>query len=169
MLNSCFTCSMLNITGHPPGSLPSDTWLALPPREPTTCLAAAISSSLAPTPRHTNRALGDFSTNTSLVFRLEAEAVTCGNKCRPVRGGNKESLHTMCCTQGHRCTGHQLTSTARVAWEELFRMWKRRVLLACTCPPLRDVPPLWMIMGLPWNRLIRWGGSWPWVTLTCGW
>lgn len=93
---------MLNIRDYPPGSLPSDTWLLLPPRESTTCLAAAISSSLAPTPRHTNRALGDFSTNTSLVFRLEAEASTWRDKCTHVRGGNKESLHTMFCVETHK-------------------------------------------------------------------
>lgn len=151
---------------HPPGSLPSDTWLALPPRKPTTCLAASISSSLAPTPRHTNKALGVFNTNTSLVFRLEAEASTWGDTRSQVRSGNQTSLlHHV---ELLRDVWVQLTSTARVAREELCRMWKRRVLLVCDCPPLRDVPPLWMIMGLPWNRLIRWGGSWPWVTLTCG-
>lgn len=53
------------------------------------------------------------------------------------------------------------TSTARVAPEELCRMWKRRLLAAWVCPDLAEVPPRWMIMGLPWNRLIRCAGSCP--------
>lgn len=60
-----------------------------------------------------------------------------------------------------------LTSTARVARVELWRMWKRRVLAVLLCPPFRDVPPKKMIIGLLLNRLIKWGGSWPWVTRTC--
>lgn len=59
-----------------------------------------------------------------------------------------------------------LTSTARVAPEELCRMWKRRALAGFDCPLLDEVPPRWMIMGLPWKRLIRCGGSCPWGTRT---
>lgn len=61
----------------------------------------------------------------------------------------------------------RLTSTARVARVVLWRMWKRRVLPTRLCPPLREVPPRWMIIGFPLKRLIRWAGSWPWVTRTC--
>lgn len=92
LLLLCYIHYILVLRGNSPGSLPSDTWLTLPPRKPTTCLAASISSSLAPTPRQTNRALGDFSTNTSLVFRLEAEASTWGNTRRQMRGGIQKCL-----------------------------------------------------------------------------
>lgn len=61
---------------HPPGSLPSEISVALPPRKLQTCLAAAISSSEAATPFHRNRPLGHFSTNTSLVFSLDAVGST---------------------------------------------------------------------------------------------
>jgi len=78
--------------GDPPGSLHSETWMALPPKKPTTCLAASISPSLAPIPRHTDRAFEDFSTNTSLVFRLEAEASTW--TWRQVRNMRKSGFST---------------------------------------------------------------------------
>ncbi len=67
----------------------------------------------------------------------------------------------------HVCLPKSLTSTARVARVELWRIWKRRVLPVWLWPPLREVPPLWMIMGFPLKRLIKWAGSWPWVTRTC--
>lgn len=67
----------------------------------------------------------------------------------------------------HRGTGVVgPTSTARAALEELWRMWNRRVLPVWDWPPVREVPPLWIIIALPLNRLIRWGGSWPCVTRT---
>lgn len=54
-----------------------------------------------------------------------------------------------------RIHSEQFTSTAREAPDELCRTWKSRVLAAWDCPPLRDVPPLWIIMGLPLKRLMR--------------
>lgn len=80
-----------------------------------------------------------------------------------VIGDSWETLHYTVCKTVFRLW---LTSTARVALEELCRMWKRRVLPVLVWPSLRYVPPLWMIIGLPLNRLIRWGGSWPCVTRT---
>lgn len=61
---------------HPPGSLPSEISVTLPPRKLQTYFAAAISSSEAATPFHRNRPSGNFSTNTSLVFSLDAEGST---------------------------------------------------------------------------------------------
>ena len=61
----------------------------------------------------------------------------------------------------------RLTSTARMALVELWRIWKSRVLPGLLSPDFRDVPPRWMTKGLSLNTLTRWGGSLPWVTRTC--
>ncbi len=102
---------------HPPGSLPSEISVALPPRKLHTCLAAAISSSEAATPFHRNRPLGHFNTNTSLVFSWDAVGSTwlrrererererllpdghcwlCPCMCLP----KFTDLHSACCTGG---------------------------------------------------------------------
>ncbi len=147
---------------HPPGSLPSEISVALPPRKLQTCLAAAISSSEAATPFHRNRPLGHFNTNTSLVFSWDAVGSTW---LRRERERLLPDGHCWLCPC--MCLPKSLTSTARVARVELWRIWKRRVLPVWLWPPLREVPPLWMIMGFPLKRLIKWAGSWPWVTRTC--
>lgn len=59
-----------------------------------------------------------------------------------------------------------LTSTARVCPAELERTWKSRVSAGADWPPSLDVPPLYTIMGFPPNRLIKWAGSFPCITLT---
>ncbi len=103
---------------HPPGSLPSEISVALPPRKLQTCLAAAISSSEAATPFHRNRPLGHFSTNTSLVFSLDAVGSTWLRREREKESERKiiawwssltvsmympavnTDLHSACCTGG---------------------------------------------------------------------
>lgn len=67
---------------HSPGSLPSATSVGFPPSTLTTYFAATISSSLAPAPFHTNTQSDDFSTNTSLVFKLDADGSTYNGSYR---------------------------------------------------------------------------------------
>lgn len=59
-----------------------------------------------------------------------------------------------------------LTSTARVCPAVLARTWKRRTTEASDWPPSREVPPLCTTIGFPPKILMRWRGSFPWITRT---
>lgn len=73
---------------HSPGSLVSCTSVAVPPSMPATYLAASFSSGVPPFPTHSIRALGVFSTNTSLVFKDEALGSTWISRTRSVTSGS---------------------------------------------------------------------------------